>query len=141
MPLLVRWAEEIVYKLKADAIVACGHSGLVLAGAVSYVTRVPVIAVRKRGEPVVAGGDAAPKVSTALGNPAKRWIWLDDFISSGGTFRNSVSELMKAHVVESAIPAGILHYASGQRGIDSDPTSSHSLGFPSRSVPEFGFKK
>src|SRR5687767_1745713 len=76
LPEVAEWAAKIVKERDVDAIVACGHSGLVIAGAVSYITRVPVLAVRKDGERPVAGGSGEVSGITRHGK-AKRWIWLD----------------------------------------------------------------
>jgi len=138
LPLLVRWAEDLIYQLKADAIVACGHSGLVLAGAVSYVTRVPVIAVRKEGEPVVAGGEFANRVSANLVRPAERWVWLDDFLASGRTFRNSLRELKRENVVAVEQPVAILSYHASQHAIDMWPSDT---GFPPHAIREYGYRE
>jgi adenine/guanine phosphoribosyltransferase-like PRPP-binding protein len=138
LPLLVRWAEDLIYQLKADAIVACGHSGLVLAGAVSYVTRVPVIAVRKEGEPVVAGGGFANRVSANLVRPAERWVWLDDFLASGRTFRNSLRELKRENVVAVEQPVAILSYHASQHAIDMWPSDT---GFPPHAIREYGYRE
>jgi adenine/guanine phosphoribosyltransferase-like PRPP-binding protein len=141
LPLLVRWAEDLVYQLKADAIVACGHSGLVLAGAVSYATRVPVVAVRKAGEPVVAGGGFANRVSANLVRPAERWVWLDDFLSTGGTFKNAVKELKAEKVVAVEVPVALLSYSASKEDIVRWPTGGSKTGFHDVTIPEYGFRE
>lgn len=111
MPGIVDWASKICKTHDADAIVACGHSGLVIAGALSYVTKIPVLAVRKKGEPVVANHN---RVSGVLPEgKAKRWVWLDDFLASGGTFRNAMAALWNEMLVESPLPVAILEYYAG----------------------------
>lgn len=118
MPKLARWAEEQVLDLKADGIVCCGHSGLVLAGAVSLLTRLPVVAVRKEGESTVASADP---VSAVLRNgPLQRWVWLDDLLASGGTLVRSVTTAHKHGLLDTVWPAGLLLYNS--YGTDGDDT-------------------
>jgi adenine/guanine phosphoribosyltransferase-like PRPP-binding protein len=112
MPLIVRWAEDIVLREKADAIVACGHSGLLVAGALSYVTRIPVFAVRKRGEKPVATSLMVSGV--APNGPAKRWVWIDDFLSTGGTFKRSRRYALDAGLIESEHPVAVLSYGRGR---------------------------
>jgi adenine/guanine phosphoribosyltransferase-like PRPP-binding protein len=107
-PLIVRWAEEILLKERIDGIVACGFSGLLLAGALSYATRIPVFAVRKQGEQPVAG--SKPVSGIAMKGPVKRWAWVDDFLSSGGTFNRSRRLVHEAKLIKSVIPAAILSY-------------------------------
>lgn len=107
-PLIVHWAADLCRELRADAIAACGHSGLSVAGAVAYVTRLPVFAVRKKGEPTVAGSD--PVSAVAPHGPAKKWVWLDDCMCSGGTFANAVRELHEANVIATARPVALLLY-------------------------------
>lgn len=134
MPLIVKWAEELVYRHKADAIAACGHSGLVLAGAVSYVTRVPVIAVRKQGEPTVAR--TGPVTANLPNGKAKRWIWLDDFIASGGTLRNAIREMWRAEVITTPVPEAVLSYNRTQWAVSEFPASVDDLEL-SHTVPDY----
>jgi hypothetical protein len=109
MPQVVRWIEQRVIDLRADAIVATGHSGLPVAGAVSFMTRIPLFAVRKAGEPMIATGSG--QVSAVAPNgPAKRWVWVDDLVSGGTTLRNPMVELDKAGLVESPYPEALLLY-------------------------------
>lgn len=108
MPLIVRWAEDIILREKADAIVACGHSGLLVAGALAYVTRIPVFAVRKEGETAVATRDKVSGI--AQNGRAKRWVWVDDFLSSGGTFMRSRRFAYNAGLIETIHPVAVLSY-------------------------------
>jgi orotate phosphoribosyltransferase-like protein len=112
MPDIVRWAEKACRNLRADAVVACGHSGLLVAGAVSYLTKIPVIAVRKPEDRAVA--DSRRVNGILADGPAKRWVWLDDLIATGGTFRNAVKQVWNANMVESPFPAALLLYERGK---------------------------
>jgi hypothetical protein len=108
LPLIVRWAETALLKERIDGIVACGHSGLILAGALSFITRIPVFAVRKPGERSVAN---APVVTGIAPNgPAKRWAFVDDFVSSGGTFNRSRAAVKEAGLIKSLYPQCFLSY-------------------------------
>lgn len=110
MPRIVDKAVRVVREHDADAIAAVGHSGLVIAGAVAYVARVPVFAVRKPGEEKLAVGSANYVSAVAHHGPAQRWLWLDDFIGSGGTFRNAVKRLWERKLIASPAPAAIIQY-------------------------------
>jgi len=113
MPQIVQWAEQHVYSLKAEAIVACGHSGLVVAGALSYLTRVPVIAVRKAAELefVRAGGALSARMTSAsLAKAVDRWVWLDDLISVGTTYKHARAAIKDAGLVTQVDPAGVILY-------------------------------
>ena len=111
LPLVVRWAEEQILKLQADAIACCGHSGLLVAGAVSYLTRIPVFAVRKPGEECRAGC-SGPVSAIAPNGKARRWVWLDDFISMGGTFTQSTQQLWNQGLIEKPYPVASVEYES-----------------------------
>jgi hypothetical protein len=137
MPDIVNLAALYVRDLEADAIVACGHSGLVGAGALSYITGVPVFAVRKKGEPTVA--DSPPVSAIAPNGKAKRWVWFDDFIGSGGTLRRSVRELWEAELIATPCPAALMLYGEypsvhqkfvGERGRWQDSSVYLSEEFP-----------
>jgi hypothetical protein len=146
MPLIVRWAEDICLKHRADAIVCCGHSGLLVAGALSYVTRIPVLAVRKAGEPQVA--EYSPSVSAVLDSKAKRWVWLDDFISSGSTFRHSAAECLSHKLLATPRPEALLLYDVVGEYARPEPASSSYLGLAhlgyvrtsNDDIPTYGFR-
>jgi hypothetical protein len=151
MPRIVKWAEDHAYRAKIDAIVACGHSGLVIAGALSYVTRIPVFAARKIGEPTVAWNQHLISAFTPNG-PAKNWLWLDDLISTGGTFRNAAKQAWDERLVERPYPALILEYAVRQDDLDSDPNDRSRLHLGAidemydwdnapQVIPSFGFRE
>lgn len=109
-PRVAAWALDHIKTVQADAIVACGHSGLVLAGAVSILAQIPVFAVRKQGETSVA---SSPPVSgIAKHGPAQRFVWLDDFCSTGGTMRRSIAHVWRTGLVSTPVPAALIMYGS-----------------------------
>lgn len=112
MPRIVEWARAILERERIDAMIACGHSGLPLAGALSYLLHIPVFAVRKEGEQSRAGSPVV--TGFAPNGPALRWAWVDDFIGSGRTFKRSREEVAKAGLIDSIIPTCMLGYATDQ---------------------------
>jgi hypothetical protein len=110
-PRLVRWAENRLLLDRIQGIVCCGHSGLVLAGALGYVTRLPVIAVRKFGEPCVASTSDGDVSAIVPDPPLARWAWVDDVIASGGTMRRSIGRVWAKRLVVTPVPTCVLLYA------------------------------
>jgi hypothetical protein len=108
LPLIVRWAEDELLKLRADAMLVCGHSGLLVAGALSYSTRIPVIAVRKKYEDTVA--HSGPITAVLPNGKAKRWVWLDDFTGSGGTLLHATRTAWERELLENPYPVAFLEY-------------------------------
>jgi len=141
MPQIVQWAEQYIYQLKAEAIVACGHSGLVVAGALSYLTRVPVIAVRKEGETAAcrAGGAMYARMTSAsLKQAVERWVWLDDLVSVGGTFKHARQAISDAGLVTKREPAGLILYQDYEEGWNEGSWKRSELGLAG--VPVFARK-
>jgi adenine/guanine phosphoribosyltransferase-like PRPP-binding protein len=104
---MVDWAAQVITEIKPDAILVCGHSGLLVSGALSYLTGVPTIAVRKEGEPTVS---IHRPLSGVLHRPAERWVWLDDLIASGGTMRHAVKTAKSCRMITSTKPLAMLLY-------------------------------
>lgn len=165
LPRIVRWAEDIVLKHRAEAILVCGHSGLLVAGALSYATRIPVLAARKDGE-TGTNVSSHNEITAVIDSPADRWVWLDDLLASGGTFRRSVRRAIDAGLITTPVPQAILAYnrsAIGyrQHNVFGEPRGDFRLGgwdynsmdsglylvaeYPERrlssdaKVPEYGF--
>lgn len=109
LPMTARWAADKLDQEKIDAIVVCGHSGLVLAGALCLMTMLPIFAVRKRGE-VTVNVDAPSVSGMALNGPAKRWAWVDDHICSGGTLKHAMEMLAETRLVEEYLPTALVCY-------------------------------
>jgi hypothetical protein len=145
-PEIVKWTRKILKKIDADAIVTCGHSGLLLAGAISATSKIPVFAVRKASEQSVASAD---RVSAyAHHGPAKRWVWLDDLVGSGGTMRRSIMECWLRRLLILPYPHAILCYTSskdlwGKLGFswskrDTDFIAPGYRGHSPNRIPFFG---
>lgn len=148
MPEIIDLAAQYIHNIGADAILACGHSGLVGAGALGYITKTPVFAVRKQGEPTVAGHGGMVSAIAPNGK-AKRWVWFDDFLGSGGTMRRSVGYAWRDDLLDTPCPAALLlyrvhtdsdetYYAHGAHGgwNKYDIHLDDEITFNWRSVPE-----
>lgn len=144
LPLIVRWAETILLRERIDGIVACGHSGLLLAGALSFVTRVPVFAVRKPGEKSVANAPVVTGIAPT--GPAHRWAFVDDFVSSGGTFNRSRVAVKEAGLIKSLTPQCFLSYnrpdAKNDLWLDVSESGVSWVGsYQLTSEPKDGYKR
>lgn len=104
------WAKVEVHRLQAQAIVAAGHSGLIVAGAASLISGVPVFAVRKNGEQSFSHSPAKVNAVAPRG-AVERWVFLDDFVASGKTLRWAMQQVYHYRLVVSPIPTAILAYA------------------------------
>lgn len=85
-------------QLKFDAIAVRGVSGLSVGFPVSYITKIPLLVVRKPGD--------SAHTTYEVEGPAtevKRYIMLDDFICTGDTVR-----CMHDAITERAITVGAL---------------------------------
>lgn len=121
---------------KLEALLCCGHSGLILAGAVSVLCGIPVFAARKHGEQPVAGSQGLKINGIAPHGPVKRWAWLDDHISSGGTFQRSRILARDARLVASAIPTlFILYEGHGTYVMTEDRYIGYELGMSDQRTP------
>lgn len=126
LPKIVDKAVALLKEIQPEAILCCGHSGLLVAGAVSYVSSIPVIAVRKPGESNVASSN---QVSACLRKGrAQRWVWLDDFISEGRTLRRAVQLAMRDECISGDVPAAVLSYRVSQDYTDMNFDIGEKLG-------------
>jgi adenine/guanine phosphoribosyltransferase-like PRPP-binding protein len=73
-----------------DAIVVRGNSGTIFGGALSISTGKPVILVRKPNDNSHSG-----LTVEGYKNELDRYIFVDDIIASGGTFRASIQAVVK----------------------------------------------
>lgn len=105
---IAEWATKEVNALRPDALVATGQSGLLLAGALSVSTGTPVFAVRKPNEYTVSNSDEVSGITSH--GKSKRWLFVDDFICSGSTFRRCAELTWKAGLVEEPFPVACLLY-------------------------------
>lgn len=106
-PRVVDWAISIAREQRYEALAACGHSGLTVAGAAGYVLRIPVIAVRKSDDDT----HDSRTVNAILPKGNVHYAFIDDLISSGKTFYRVVRRIYN-RVSEEAVCAGILLYNS-----------------------------
>lgn len=104
-PEVVRWVALEARAAGAQAIAGSGHSGLIVAGAVSYLLRIPVIAVRKPDEKPKADGKA---LNLNVPLTATRYVIVDDMIGTGETVRRIVNTVYQ--VLPQLRPAAILLY-------------------------------
>lgn len=147
MPAVAEWAARLVKHVGAKAILSCGHSGLVIAGAVSYISKVPVIAVRKAGEEKL--GRASSNMASSTVSRVERWVFLDDTIATGTTFRHSVSAALRDELITHALPAAVLLYNERKEYLESNPYSTRErlkiheirgVGFvPDSKVATYGY--
>lgn len=78
-----------------DAVAGCGQSGIVMCSALSYMSGIPMIAVRKSEERM--------RGSTRRANGALfcgRYVFVDDQIHSGFTVQSSVATIYDAELDE-----------------------------------------
>lgn len=87
---VVDWAREVLKDEKLSAIAATGHSGLIVAGAISYATDLPVVAVRRPGDVPIAHSYFRIEGLAAHGKRWMGYVFVDDMIASGSTYRNVV---------------------------------------------------
>lgn len=120
-PAVVDWAVSQARQAKIDAIAGCGHSGLLVAGAMGYILNIPVIAVRKGSNEAKADGF---KVNAVLSQPATRWAIIDDLVASGDTVKRIVETSREAGLVHGN-PKLLLLY----RGTWNDECTKNSIGF------------
>lgn len=77
------------FKSRFDCIVATGMSGALVASPVAIRLHRPLVIIRKPSDDCHDGSDIIH-----MEGIGKRWLFLDDFMSMGGTFRR-VRERMK----------------------------------------------
>lgn len=85
LAVVVGWCTDALRPKRRDfdSIVVCGMSGVVVGSPVALATGKPLVIVRK-------DGDKHHGMNSAVNfdRIGERWIWLDDFVSTGDTFRN-----------------------------------------------------
>lgn len=77
----LRRAREVLKDVDFDTVVATGMSGIPLATLIGHTMRKHVLLVRKADDHSNHHGHSV------VGRLGRRWIFVDDFISSGGTMR------------------------------------------------------
>lgn len=119
---------------EVDAVVVTGKSGMSLAFATLMLIDFPLVVVRKRGEN--SHGNNIEGTGTIN---VRRYIVLDDFISSGATVRTIVQDINDlATALSETAPecVGVLQYMRDNRRTDIR-THSNKLG-ESVYVPAWG---
>ncbi len=109
------WASNEISKRQVDAI-ACTGTGSVVAGAVSLLTLLPVVYVRKPRDSPMGSSYVLPVVAQ---EKPQAWVWLDDCIAMGTTLRNAVKQIGSA-------PSLIVLYADGGNVL-REPKSWHAI--------------
>lgn len=122
---------------RLDALLCCGHSGIILASAASFVCGIPIFVARKPSEQPVAGSQGLRINGIAPHGPAKRWAWIDDHISSGGTFDRSRKLALEARLIATTIPTLILLYeGDGRYYMTEDKYLGYRQGWESDEVAQ-----
>lgn len=115
--MLADFIPRMMQEYDADCIAVMGKSGISLAFATLMLIDFPIMVVRKRGE----NSHGNPIEGTHM-HVAKRYLILDDFVSSGETVRNIVSLINeKASFSQNGfVPqcAAVLAYKSTGKGSD-----------------------
>lgn len=112
--LIVEWVSTKARQAGADAIAACGHSGLLVAGAVSHETGLNVIAVRKPGDTAIADSEKLNTYDNEYETKYDKYVIVDDLISSGSTVLNIIHKVAAYNVAKDPIPACVILYAFGE---------------------------
>lgn len=110
------WMSERVKALDVNAIAATGHSGLIIAGAVSLLSGVPVIAVRRDGDkPVALRGYPLSTDNGTKTDKYRSYVIVDDMVASGTTVGNIVRKVWEAQICETVFPKAVLLYSDTDR--------------------------
>lgn len=133
---------EVMRRLGADAVAVTGKSGLSLAFATLMLIDFPLIVVRKRGE-----NSHGNPIEGTPGVDVRKYLILDDFVSSGGTIETMVGSIdeMCAGRKEPLRCVGVLQYLRGgtgyspvrYRGWYSYRIPVFSLGFLKDTIPDY----
>lgn len=91
------------------ALAAMGHSGLPFAGALSLVSGLPLVAVRKQGE---GTGHSEHAVSGYVPGRMTNYVIVDDLVDSGYTCSRIIAELRGE--MPNLRPVGAIVYGYGQ---------------------------
>lgn len=100
----IRRTKEIAVKVKFDAIAFTGTSGAAMAYPLSYKLKIPLICVRKDKSNYQNYSDY--DIEGIIN--AKKYLIVDDFMSSGDTVRRIISKIKERMPI--AKPIGILLY-------------------------------
>jgi len=123
-PAVVDWVVSTA-RGRYEALAACGHSGLLVAGAASYILGIPTIAVRKLSD--MAKADGGRRVNAVLNHPVY-YAFVDDLLASGETLLHVVEWVERELTCEAACIAGVILY-------DCSPFSSTTFDALRARVP------
>ena len=116
LPVVVKWAKKHAGQLKAEAIVGCGHSGLIVGSILAYEMKIPFVAIRRPTDTPVAGGKGIDLTNFYFnyGKHPTRFVIVDDCVATGGTFRNMLKALNRnlvfGNTPQENFPVGLLLY-------------------------------
>lgn len=79
---------HLLANIDFDSFVVAGVSGLIIAGQLSDAIGKPFLYVRKADE----SGHSTQRVEGTL---CKRWVFVDDFVSSGATLQRVINEVTR----------------------------------------------
>lgn len=134
---------RLMRETNADAIAVTGKSGQALAFATSMLIGFPLIVVRKPND----GSHSWERVEGTEGVEVKRYLVLDDFVSSGTTIRNIVGAIdNRAHklMVGKVTCVGVICYMKKHSSIHDERCRIYEQGevetADERYVPMFGTK-
>lgn len=101
---------KLLQRFGADAVVVTGKSGMSVAFAAMMLADLPLVVVRKRGE-----NSHGSMVEGVEGLVVRKYIILDDFVSSGDTVRTIARDMeQNAHAYDREVPqpVGVACYDS-----------------------------
>lgn len=101
---------KLLKRFDADAVVVTGKSGMSVAFAAMMFADLPLVVVRKRGE-----NSHGSMVEGVEGLVVRKYIILDDFVSSGDTVRTIALDMAQhanAYGREVPQPVGVAYYDS-----------------------------
>jgi len=127
---VVAWALCIVKRERFEAITGCGHSGLLIVGAVAFKAGIPGIAVRKKNGPDSRAHDSLPWHGVVP--DAMRYAFIDDIVASGTTLTHVVDSIRST--MPDARLSGIMLYSSMFCDLAATRLNVEE-------IPRFGFDK
>ena len=112
LEVVVKYLEYQIKKLGGiEAIACCGFSGIIPASIVANRLGIDIIAIRKESEESRANGDS-DRCNTHPGRPRfKRWVIVDDLISSGRTMRWIIRQVKEHNITTRTPPTAIILHA------------------------------
>lgn len=106
LKVIVDNAVEKTKGTKINCIVVCGLSGLTVGAAISYLTGIPLVVVRKKSESC----HSQNKIEFSDRLLKLNWIFLDDFVSCGDTLSWVIENVEKTKLPQEFL--GLFLYRS-----------------------------